>query len=370
VKILFDLRCLETASAVRGFGRYARQLSRALGRQLPEDFRLLGLCWSGRKLVEGVEPVRYPGPRRGIGYWDRLLLPSLFRKLSVGLYHSPAYAVPAPRDGSAPAIVLTVHDLVADLLPGVLSVRHRAAFRRTFRSARFAHRVIAVSRATARELIGRYGVPERRVAVVPNGVGDEFRARGDSPGSSGFPGPFLLHVGGLDPLKNVPFLLDVLEALRRRGEPGRLVVVGGDEPARRKLASRAAGRGLLGDLWFAGTVPDETLAAAYREAECLLCPSLYEGFGLPPLEAMAAGCPVISSPAGALSENLEGAAILLEPSDPDRWAGAVVSLRRDRSLRDRLVSLGRQRAAAFTWERAARETLEVYRAALEGARRS
>lgn len=364
-KVLLDLRCLETASAVRGFGRYARELARALGRELPAGWALLGLCGSGETLVEGVAPVRYRGPRRGIGYADRLLLPPLFRRLGVDLYHSPAYPLPGPGDGARPALVLTVHDLVADLRPEAVPLRHRLAFRRTFRSARVAHRVIAVSSATRRELLARYGVPEDRVAVVPNGVAEAFQTPREGKADSGLPRPYLLYVGGLDPLKNVAFLVDVLEGLRGRGEPARLVVIGAEEARRKALAERAAAGGVGDGVVFAGTVDDEALAAAYRDAEALLYPSLYEGFGLPPLEAMAAGCPVVSSPAGALAENLEGAAILLEPSDPARWVEAIVSLRRSPDLRERLVSRGRQRARSFTWQRTARATLGVYREALE-----
>ncbi len=371
MRILVDLRCLETASATRGFGRYARELVRALPRELPGGWSLLGLCRGGSPIVEGVEPVRYAGPKQGVGYADRILLPPLFRRFGVDLYHSPAYALPGRRGGRGPALVLTVHDLVADLRPSALGLRHRLAFRRTFRSARTAERVIAVSRTTREELIRLYRLAPERVVAVPNGVAPAFRSvSAGSPTASGFPRPFLLYVGGFDALKNVPFLIEVLAILRSRGEAARLVAVGGDPDGSERLRSRAEALGLGDALVLAGTVDDGRLAVAYREAEAFLFPSLYEGFGLPPLEAMASGCPVVSSPGGALRENLDAAALLVEPSDPVAWADAIVLLRRDALLRQRLADAGRERAGSFTWERTARATLEVYQSALEETRRA
>jgi glycosyltransferase involved in cell wall biosynthesis len=146
----------------------------------------------------------------------------------------------------------------------------------------------------------------------------------------------------------------------------RLVLAGEEGPRSRALAAQAAEVGLGTSVDRLGHVPDDRLAALYRDAVAFLFPSRYEGFGLPPLEAMAAGCPVVSSPAGALAEVLDGAAVLENPTDPERWAHAVLALARDVSARAARVAAGRIRARSFTWQESARRTLEVYGDALAG----
>ncbi len=364
LKLLIDLRCLETASAGRGIGRYARELALAMREALPEGFSSFALSWSGVGKELGLGDVLYRGPRQGIGFADRYLLPALFRREAVDLYHSPAYALPSRRCRDT-ALVLTIHDLVADVHPGGLSWRHRAAFRRTFRSGTAAHRVITVSRRTREDLLARYPIEPWRVVVVPNGVAGAFHAiaSGESPPWR-FPAPFLLYVGGLDPLKNVSLLLRVLRRCRERGRSLYLVVVGEEGPRREALIEEARTQGVADALHATGRLGDAALAAAYRGALAFVFPSRYEGFGLPPLEAMAAGCPVIASPAGALAETLDDGAILVPPDDLDGWAGAVLDLAADEEGRRRIAAAGRAWAASFTWERTARETMQVYLSAL------
>jgi glycosyltransferase involved in cell wall biosynthesis len=358
VKVLLDLRCLETPSARRGIGRYAAELTKALVASAPPGVRFAGLSFGGVAAPLGIEDVLCPGPRQGIGFTDRFVLPRLCARHGIDLYHSTAYAVPA-FGGDGPATVLTVHDLVADVFPSALSRRHRMAFRRTFRSALTARRVIAVSESTRRDLLRRYEIAPERVVVVPNGVGAAFRAT-SAQAPSGWPAPFLLYVGGLDPLKNVPFLLAVLARARRDEAALKLVVIGEEGERRDAFAAAARAAGLADAVHLPGFVDDARLAAAYHEARAFVFPSRYEGFGLPPLEALAAGCPVVSSPAGSLAEVLEGVAILKAPDDPDAWAGALHELAVDAELRRKLIDAGRARAAGLSWEAAARRTLAVY----------
>lgn len=365
MNVLLDLRCLETPSAQRGIGRYARELAAALPRAAP-DWSFAALSFHGVGAALGLADVRYPGPRRGIGWADRFLLPGLLRARGIDLYHATAYALPS---AGAPgtALVLTVHDLVAELFPDALSLRHRLAFRRTFRSAARADRVITVSQNTRRDLLARHALAPERVVAVPNGVAGSFRQRDAAAQDSGFPRPFLFYVGGLDPLKNVAFLLDVVQRSLADGCDLHLVLAGEQGPRREALVDDAKRRGLRERVHAVGFLSDDRLAAAYRDALAFVFPSRYEGFGLPPLEAMASGCPVVSSPAGALSEVLGDAALLRDPGDAGAWAEAVGSLLADPARRAALAAAGARRAATFTWERTARETLAVYRSALAGA---
>ncbi len=369
MRIVLDLRCLDTASANRGIGRYARELAMSCLAQAPPEWEFFGLSWSRAGSRLGLLDIRCPSPRRGIGWTDRWVLPSVLRRHGADLYHSTAYALPVA-GAHGVALVLTVHDLAADLHPRTLSLRHRLAFRRTYRSARAAHRVITVSEATRRALIDRYPVNEERIVAVPNGVARAFTS-GDRPRiSSGFPLPFLLYVGGLDPLKNVPFLIRVLRRLHQDVPDLHLVVVGEEGPRKGDLERIAAGEGVSSRVEAVGFVEDERLAAAYGEASAFVFPSRYEGFGLPPLEAMAAGCPVVSSPAGALAEVLGDGAILREPDDPEGWAQAILPLLRVPAERSERVRAGFRRAARFTWESTARRTLAVYEGAVLEATRT
>jgi len=365
MRILLDLRCLETASAARGLGRHTRELAVALRTAAPAAVRMAGLSFEGSVARDlGLETVLHPGPRRGITLTDRWLLPRLFRHEEIDLYHAPAFGLPA-HGAPGTALVLTVHDLIPDLLPGTVSLRARSAFRRIYRSAAAADRVIAISETTRRDLLARYPVPAERVVVVPNGVAAPFAESAQAaPGAAGSD-PFLLYVGGLDPSKNVPFLLDVLAEVRRQVPSMRLALAGETGPRREALRARARATGLEEALLLLGFLGDARLAAAYRDAAAFLFPSLYEGFGLPPLEAMAAGCPVVASPGGALPEVLDGAAWIAPLNDAAAWAGAVVTLHRDVARRRARVDAGRAHAARFTWERVGRETWEVYLSLLE-----
>jgi len=143
----------------------------------------------------------------------------------------------------------------------------------------------------------------------------------------------------------------------------RLVVAGEEGPRRRALLERARHAGLQEAVLAPGLLEDRTLLGAYRDAAVFLFPSRYEGFGLPPLEAMAAGCPVVASGGGALSENLDGAALLRGPDDLPGWVAAVLELWRDAAGREQRIVTGRRRAAALTWDATARATLDLYRAA-------
>ncbi len=369
-RVLVDLRCLETPSGGRGVGRYARELVRALPAAAPSGWEFAALSWSSVGAELGLRDVRYRGPRRGIGIADRHLIPRLLRREGIDLYHSPAYALPSAGAGGK-ALVLTVHDLVARLFPEALSWRHRQAFRRTFRSAFAAHRVVAVSETTRRDLLAHYPLDASRVVAVPNGVAEALHSPSSADAAAaGFPRPFLFYAGGLDPLKNVPFLLRVLARCREGGEGLHLVIAGEEGARRNELLREARSLGLADFVLPLGHVDDATLGAAYRAAFAFVFPSRYEGFGLPPLEAMAAGCPVVASPAGALAEVLGDAALLAGPDDVEAWAAALDRLGHDPAARADAISRGRERARGYSWARTARETIEVYRQALEEAGRT
>jgi glycosyltransferase involved in cell wall biosynthesis len=249
-----------------------------------------------------------------------------------------------------PPTILTVHDLRWFSVRGESSAARRAFARlRLGRLAARARVVVAVSGTMRREIVERLGLPAERVCVVPNGVGEEFRRAPEEKVASlrrrtGLPAEYLLSVGVFTPRKNLPLLL-AAHARVPDAPPLVLAGRGGSEEGRlRRLGARAI---------FPGYVADGDLPALYSGASAVLVPSLYEGFGLPVLEAFACGTPVLAADASALPETAGGAALLLPPRDGDAWAEGIRRVLGDTALRARLASAGLVRAAEMTWSAAA-----------------
>jgi glycosyltransferase involved in cell wall biosynthesis len=258
-----------------------------------------------------------------------------------GLLHFPTYRAPVvPRV----PVVVTVHDLAVFRHPGAFN-----AWSRTYaplvvpRVVRAARLVIAVSEFTRRELVDLLDVPEERIRVIPNGVDHGFGPDGETAG-----GDYVLAVGTLEPRKNMARLA---EATRRVGIELRVVGARGWQDV------QVGGDGVR---WL-GDVPDAELAPLYRGARCFAYPSLYEGFGIPVLEAMACGTPVVTAAGGATEEIADGAAVLVDPHDP---AGIAAGIERALADRAELIRRGLERARGFTWRAAADATVAVYREAL------
>ena len=270
--------------------------------------------------------------------------------------------------------VATVHDLGFRFFPEAhprlgrwyLELSTRWAVRR-------ASRLIAVSGCTATDLQRCYGVDPARVAVVYEGVDPTFAPVSDAHrlklvrdrhGLSEH--PYLLTVGTLQPRKNLGLLLQALRLLLDQGLDLQLAVVGRTGWGNLDLPAESARLGLTGRLHPLGYVPDENLPALYSGALAVVLPSLYEGFGLPALEAMACGAPVVASNNSVLPEVVGSAGILVDPRDPRGLAETLRRLAIEPGLGEQLARQGLARAATFTWERAARETLAVLEAAARG----
>ena len=330
-----------------------------------------GLLPSGVRRVAGSS---HPPTNAG---WMLVGLPRAARRAGVDVLHAPAYTAPF---WSAIPVVLTIHDVSYARHPEWYPYR-RDLIRRAFyrRSARSATAIITDSTFSSSEIRAAYGVAADRVTVVPLGVEATFAAQ-DSPPKEHtvpceLPGgvtlPFVLHVGDLHERRNLAVLLDaVLEARRRSGAPTAmsLVLAGVDRGVGDALCARASAAGAPQAVARLGAVDEAQLLALYRSATALVYPSLYEGFGLPLVEAMACGTPVIASRVASMPEVVGDAGLLLDPHDVTAWADAIMRVASDRTLHDRLRRQGLERAAEFTWERTARLTLDVYRRVARGAR--
>lgn len=325
---------------------YIRELLRELSGRAP-DLRLAAVTRHPELVPEGIEAIELPARHQLLRMsWQ---LPRLLRRLRPRVAHFQ-HALPLGYSGPS---VVTVHDLSFERDPSLMSLRDRLVFRTAVpRSARRASRVIVVSERTKLDLIELAQVPAERIAVVPNGVGEQFSP--DGPEANGQ--PYALVVGSLEPRKD-PLTAVEGFALLDSGDL-RLVFAGPDRGDGAAARAAVARRGLEQRVEFKGHVSGEELAALYRGAACLVFPSRDEGFGLPLLEAMASGVPVVATRAGALPEIAGDAAILVEPGSPVELAGGIERALADR---ERLVAAGFERAKQFTWAETAERTLAVYR---------
>lgn len=283
------------------------------------------------------------------------------------VYHSVQLSLPAL---ARTRTVITIHDLAPLRWPReYLRLPHaRIGHAWAYALARRADAVIAVSDATKRDVVERLRVPESRVRVIPEAVDISFapptrtdaervvRERFDvAP-------PYVLYVGQFDPRKNMDGLVSAFARAAERHSDLRLVVAG----QLGKLApylhdALARGHAPRERVVLTGFVSDTELAALYAAAECLLHPALLEGFGLTPLESLAAGTPVVGFHAGAVEEVVGDAGVLADASRPESLGDALLAYLGDATLRDRLRSIAKARAAAFSWDRTARDTLALYR---------
>jgi glycosyltransferase involved in cell wall biosynthesis len=240
-------------------------------------------------------------------------------------------------------------------------------------AVRSADRIIAVSGATRDDLARVLRVPSERMVVIHEAVAPEFAvppppaARAAVARRYGIRPPYCLFVGNLEPRKNLARLVEAFARVRRRAKAGddggpQLVLAGTRGWLSGGIFRAVEAHDMAGTIRFTGYVPPADLPALYAGATCFVFPSLYEGFGLPVLEAMAVGTPVVASRVGAIPEVAGDAALLVDAQRPEEIADAIETVLADGGLRAELAARGRARAACFTWERVARQTLAVYEA--------
>jgi glycosyltransferase involved in cell wall biosynthesis len=302
-------------------------------------------------------------PFRGEVLSKQLLLPALCNLHKLDLIHFPA--LPPPVACFRP-FVWTLHDATPWLYPGTMDFKGRLYFRWVGAcAARASKAIITVSKEAKRNIVDSLAIPEGKVRVIYEGVDAAFRALNDSEFMNSvrsryqLPERFILTVGTLEPRKNLSFLIDAYRRLCEvtQTELG-LVIVGRSGWNMQAIQQRLSEGG--GRIVLTGFVPQEDLVAFYNLAEIFVLPSLYEGFGFPPLEAMACGCPVIVSDRGSLPEIVEDAAVVIDPENIDSLVGALRSVLSIPALRTALKEKGLARVRQFSWRTAAIKTLDLY----------
>jgi alpha-1,3-rhamnosyl/mannosyltransferase len=317
-----------------------------------------------------VEVVEFSPPSASVAarrWWDLVGVGLAARRAGVDLLHCTG--IYPPLVASVP-VALTVHDLAIRRVPGVFPARNRWLGWPVWSTlARRADHLVAVSEATRRDLLTFLDVRAERVSVLHHGVDDVFRDVSSSDAARvaaayGLGPAYFLVVGTLEPRKNLPRTLHAFQRLLTRGARAQLVIVGGLGWGLASTHRKLLEGGFGPEVRYLGHVPDADLAGLYAGAVGLVYPSLYEGFGLPVLEAMASGCPVITSARGGLAEVGSDAVRVVDPLCVGDVEEAMGELLCDGRLREQLRQRGRERAAGSTWRRAAEQTLHVYRLAL------
>lgn len=305
--------------------------------------------------------------------WDQIVFPWKSRRAKVDIIHQPCFSAPLLYPGK---VVVTCHDLISVFFPENLPLASRLFYSRWMPySYRKAALIIADSEHTKKDLMSLLKIPEKNIRVIHLAVAKEFKPiknkkkltevrKKYKTGSK-----YLLHVGTLEPRKNLQFLVRAFALAYREGISENLVITGKKGWYYNGLFELVNKLNLQEKVIFTGYAEEKDLPALYSGATAFLFPSLYEGFGLPPLEALACGTPVISSSTSSLPEVIGKAGILLPPRDERLWAKNILKIIHDKGLAVTLKKMGPRQAAKFTWENTARKTIGVYREILESETR-
>jgi len=370
VRIAIDARKLRDY----GIGTYVRNLLRHLARidrsteyvlfTQPADIEL------GSELGENFRAVVERAGAYSVR--EQLTIPMDLRRERIDLFHAPHYVLPPLTPCKS---VVTIHDCIHLRFPQYLPNSFAYAYARSslWVATHRASRVLTVSEASKRDILRYFHVPEAKIDVIYNAIDDRLGEplRDEEIGQVReryqLNDPFVLYAGNIKPHKNLERLIEAFHMLRRGGlEQVKLLIIG-DEVSQYATLRRAVHRHKLHKhVRFFGFVPDKTLAALYRLASVFVFPSLYEGFGLPPLEAMASGTPVITSNVSSLPEVVGDAALLIDPYDSAEIANAIRRVLTEPALAADLRQRGLARVKDFSWERSVARVRDIYQEVLSG----
>jgi len=364
MRIAIDVRKLHDY----GIGTYIRNVVRELAR-IDHDTEYVLLCRES-----DVQVVRQLGPNfravpehsRPYSIAEQFSIPLTLRRERVDLFHAPHYVLPPLTPCKS---IVTIHDVIHLMFPQYLPNRlaHGYARAQLYAATRRARRILTVSETSKRDILRYFNVPADKIDVIYNAIDERFRF--DPPEELvtrvrerfQLHGSFVLYAGNVRPHKNLLRLIEAFHDLHRRGlEDVKLLIIG-DEIGRHAALRHAVHRYKLHKhVRFLGFVPDMTLAVLYRLAHVFVFPSLYEGFGLPPLEAMASGTPVVTSNVSSLPEVVGEAAYLVDPYDPSSIADGLERVLTKPELRAELIQRGFARARQYSWEDSVKRIRAIY----------
>jgi glycosyltransferase involved in cell wall biosynthesis len=351
-----------------GIGTYIRNLVRQLAR-MDHETEFVLLCRPEdvegiQSLGENFRPVVETAGNYSIA--EQIKLPLALQREGVTLFHAPHYVLPRLIGCKS---VVTIHDCIHLMFPQYLPGRLAHVYARTSitTAARRADRIITVSESSKRDILKYVDVPPDKIDVIYNAYDQRFAVEPREEDvvrvreRYQLHDEFVLYAGNIKPHKNLERLIDAFHRVRQRGLDHLKLVLIGDDISKYASLRRAVHRNQLHKyVRFLGYLPEETLAVMYRLAGVFVFPSLYEGFGLPPLEAMAGGTPVVTSNVSSLPEVAGDAALLVDPYDPEAIAEGIYQVLTDEDLRRSLRQKGLARARQFSWESAVRRVRDIY----------
>ncbi|HLG53754.1 MAG TPA: glycosyltransferase family 1 protein [Vicinamibacterales bacterium] len=352
-----------------GIGTYIRNLLRQLAR-IDHDTEYVLLCGEGdlgvaAQLGPNFRAVLEPSPNYSIR--EQIHVPWVLRRERPDLYHAPHYVLPA---GVRCRSVVTIHDCIHLMFPQYLPSRVAYAYARAqmWAAARRSDCILTVSDASKRDILNLFNVPPEKIVVIYNAIDAHFSVTPPEEAVARvreryqLDHKFVLYVGNIKPHKNLVRLIEAFAELRRGDLEDLKLLIIGDEISKLPALRRAVHRHKLHKhVRFLGYLPDDQLAVLYRLASVFVFPSLYEGFGLPPLEAMASGTPVVTSNVSSLPEVVGDAAVLVDPYDVDSIVDGLRQVLTDPARAAEMRRRGLDRAREFSWERSVAKTLAVYR---------
>jgi len=351
-----------------GIGTYIRNLLRQLAR-IDRDTEYVLLCHEpdlgiAAQLGPNFRTVREPSPNYSLR--EQIRVPWVLRRERPDVYHAPHYVLPA---GVHCRSVVTIHDCIHLMFPQYLPNRAAFVYARAsmWAAAHRSDRILTVSAASKRDILQLFNVSPEKVVVVYNAIDEHFSTEPSAEHVARvreryqLDHKFVLYVGNIKPHKNLVRLIEAFSRLRQDHDDLKLLIIG-DEISKLPALRRAVhSHKLHKHVRFLGYLKDDTLTVLYRLASVFVFPSLYEGFGLPPLEAMASGTPVVTSNLSSLPEVTGDAAVLVDPYDVDSIVSGVRSVLDDPALAEDLRRKGFKRSREFSWERSVEQTLRVYR---------
>lgn len=369
MRIAIDCRAFQHPSRYLGIGTYSSNLIQALT-QVNGHHELIPFAHVSKGSIDDKgSPYERLVDRNGFRVTGERSFLTQLANHRVDLCHVLEFVPPF---ATTDRTVVTVHDLIPLIFPKVYLPWHRFRtrfnFRNYYRFLKGVLQIVAVSQHTKADLIRLLGIPSNRIVVIYHGVSPAFRPCPDSQKLTSvltryrLRSPFVLYVGSCDYRKNIPGLLKAFARSQARLSGKLSLVLAGRETELKPawLLTLARKLGITNALHLVGYVSQEDLVALYNAASMLVFPSFYEGFGFPPLEAMACGTPVIASKTSSLAEVTDSCALLVNPYDEEELAEAMHRMILDRGLRETLIAKGLVRARQFSWTRAAQETLRVY----------
>jgi glycosyltransferase involved in cell wall biosynthesis len=351
-----------------GIGTYTRNLLRHLAR-IDRDSEYVLLCQEpdlpvASQLGPNFRAVLEPSPNYSIR--EQFHVPWVLHRERPSVFHAPHYVLPAATGCRS---VVTIHDCIHLMFPQYLPNRAAYAYALTsmWIAVRRSDRILTVSEASKRDIVHFFKVPPEKIVVVYNAIDERFRTPPSEEDVARvreryqLAQGFVLYVGNIKPHKNLVRLIEAYDLLRHRGFDELKLLIIGDEISKLPALRRAVHTHKLHKhVRFLGYLPDETLAVLYRLADVFVFPSLYEGFGLPPLEAMACGTPVVTSNVSSLPEVTGDAAVLVDPYDVESIAEGIQRVLSNPALSAELRAKGVARAREFSWERSVARTRELY----------